>query len=450
MEILDAAQQIGRTRNREKRSHSKTGTNHNKKERREIRRKPQSRAKIQLRRRRRKKKKKKEEKEEKMLNAELAMKEAVDSKSTPEKQVEYLVHIDIDELFYTGENSVIPHFTWLRDQGIDHMVYEKGQWITYANHEGVPEAESIRNYFTENKYNNKVSLFRKNHLTLGIHPRTREAMSFWTKRTRHHQYLLFYDNGITQYILHCIVVTSVRNHFSYFLKFLCDCWCCGFVVLLQASSSTITVNKPRSSGKTLCQHSRIGHQSDHEKEDGDNNDDDDYGDDDGNSNDIGIDPHPEEKPLKVRIQPSFHLDARDAWIRNKEKGLQKLFRSQVLLINNTKEVERQVESGVCMRLTINFNGKKKCFKSVANIRNKNGGNKVDKVFDATKDHVNVVSSSVELERGTQHLFKASPITHVSTSREESSDCKKEREINSRNLDKAWLLSHIAKKFLAPK
>jgi len=217
-----------------------------------------------------------------------------------------------------------------------------------------------------------------------------------------------------------------------------------------ASSSTITVNKPRSSGKTLCQHSRIGHQSDHEKEDGDNNDDDDYGDDDGNSNDIGIDPHPEEKPLKVRIQPSFHLDARDAWIRNKEKGLQKLFRSQVLLINNTKEVERQVESGVCMRLTINFNGKKKCFKSVANIRNKNGGNKVDKVFDATKDHVNVVSSSVELERGTQHLFKASPITHVSTSREESSDCKKEREINSRNLDKAWLLSHIAKKFLAPK
>ena len=44
-----------------------------------------------------------------------------------------MLHIDIDELFYTEEADVKEHFTWLDNQGIMSM--------TYMNHEGMFDSQ---------------------------------------------------------------------------------------------------------------------------------------------------------------------------------------------------------------------------------------------------------------------------------------------------------------------
>jgi hypothetical protein len=69
-----------------------------------------------------------------VLNAELAMQLAAASHS-----LDWLVHLDLDELFHTEADSVKPHFQWLAQQNVGHM--------TYVNHEGVPEKETVRDYF---------------------------------------------------------------------------------------------------------------------------------------------------------------------------------------------------------------------------------------------------------------------------------------------------------------
>ncbi|CAN0133418.1 unnamed protein product [Discosporangium mesarthrocarpum] len=93
----------------------------------------------------------------------------------------WLLHIDIDELFYSSEASIKPHFSMLEDLGVEQM--------TYANHEGVPCREDVSNFFTE------VGLFRINHLVLSLSGAVGECMEFWRRRRKHGQYLLAYDNG---------------------------------------------------------------------------------------------------------------------------------------------------------------------------------------------------------------------------------------------------------------
>lgn len=57
-----------------------------------------------------------------MLNAELAMILA------EERGLTWLLHIDIDELFFTEAPDVSTHFAWLESQDVYSM--------TYMNHEG--------------------------------------------------------------------------------------------------------------------------------------------------------------------------------------------------------------------------------------------------------------------------------------------------------------------------
>jgi hypothetical protein len=77
-----------------------------------------------------------------LLNMEIAIQLAL------EKQIDWLLQIDIDELFYSPVQSVAEHFTFLATGQISH--------ITYPNYEAVSHQLEIGDYFRE------VSLFKRN------------------------------------------------------------------------------------------------------------------------------------------------------------------------------------------------------------------------------------------------------------------------------------------------
>jgi hypothetical protein len=66
--------------------------------------------------------------------------------------IDWLFHIDLDELIYLPEQSLGDQLRWLSDSGVRR--------VTCLNHEAVPEEFDITDYFAE------VTLFRRNVLTL--------------------------------------------------------------------------------------------------------------------------------------------------------------------------------------------------------------------------------------------------------------------------------------------
>ncbi|MFK7846955.1 MAG: glycosyltransferase family 2 protein [Rhodothermales bacterium] len=76
------------------------------------------------------------------LNAELALREAF------HMEIDWLLHIDIDELFYPARTTVHKHFNMLQDRDI--------HCILYPNMEGIPEKKEVSDFFTE------VTLFKVN------------------------------------------------------------------------------------------------------------------------------------------------------------------------------------------------------------------------------------------------------------------------------------------------
>ena len=109
------------------------------------------------------------------LNAELAVSMA------RARNLRWLLHIDVDELFYTSAPSIHAHFARLDSLGVSQM--------TYANHEAVPERSDIGDYFRG------ATLFRRHHFEVPLSLDAREAMQWWEQRTNHGQYMLCYDNG---------------------------------------------------------------------------------------------------------------------------------------------------------------------------------------------------------------------------------------------------------------
>lgn len=112
-----------------------------------------------------------------VLNAEHA------SLLAQSRGLRWIVHIDIDELFYVqSRQAFLSHFVTLERENVEH--------VTYANHEGVPtSSEDEKDYFKA------VTLFRVNHMTIPMTHAAMEAMAWWKKRTLRGQYLLCYDNG---------------------------------------------------------------------------------------------------------------------------------------------------------------------------------------------------------------------------------------------------------------
>ncbi|MCK8495291.1 glycosyltransferase family 2 protein [Spirosoma sp. RP8] len=81
-----------------------------------------------------------------VMNVDLALQMA------QEAGIDWLLHIDVDELFYSPNQSVWEHFNELSSRGISVA--------RYFNHEANPETDCIQNYFGE------VSLFKRNRETL--------------------------------------------------------------------------------------------------------------------------------------------------------------------------------------------------------------------------------------------------------------------------------------------
>jgi hypothetical protein len=103
-----------------------------------------------------------------ILNAETAINLAW------EMQLDWIIHIDADELFYTQE-SIAEHF--------DFIPYSIGQ-VIYRNFEGVPEKLTIDDYFKE------VTLFKK-HGHLIPYPLPDDYYKFF----RREEYFIGYGNG---------------------------------------------------------------------------------------------------------------------------------------------------------------------------------------------------------------------------------------------------------------
>ncbi|MFQ5568602.1 MAG: glycosyltransferase family 2 protein, partial [Rhodothermales bacterium] len=70
-----------------------------------------------------------------VLNLEVALQLA------REQQIDWMLHIDHDELFYAGQQTVHEHFASLAARPV--------QWVKYANYEAVPEQVDIVDYFRE-------------------------------------------------------------------------------------------------------------------------------------------------------------------------------------------------------------------------------------------------------------------------------------------------------------
>lgn len=80
------------------------------------------------------------------LNVEIAIRLAL------EKRIDWLLHIDIDELFYCPTQTVKEHFQSISAREI--------RYITYLNYEAIPERADIEDFFKE------VVLFKKSPLAL--------------------------------------------------------------------------------------------------------------------------------------------------------------------------------------------------------------------------------------------------------------------------------------------
>jgi len=110
------------------------------------------------------------------LNVEIAIELARKDK------IDWLLHIDCDELFYPSEGSAPAHFAAMSKRKLHNLIY--------ANYEGLPEAVEIDDYFK------KVTLFKKNFYLFPkqiLSARQRRLIRRTSQLPEH--LFLFYANG---------------------------------------------------------------------------------------------------------------------------------------------------------------------------------------------------------------------------------------------------------------
>lgn len=146
-----------------------------------------------------------------ILNANVALKLCM------EKGITWLLHIDIDELFYSPNGSVKEHFRQMESSNKNYLLY--------LNHEALPEKMNIKDYFQE------VNLFKANIRTLseGQIKKLEQSM------TEEKSYFLFYANGKAAIkVSNDVVATGVRDFECDSRKFtvqnpaILHFPCCGF------------------------------------------------------------------------------------------------------------------------------------------------------------------------------------------------------------------------------
>ncbi len=124
------------------------------------------------------------------LNVEVAIRAALAG------GYDWMLHIDVDELFYPAGGNATEHFAELDRKGI--------QRVSYANHEGIPEAYEVGNYFAE------VSLFKRNFRLLDPAQQDLVLGTFGSRKG----YFRFYSNGKSAARLHPGLLPSGVHAFA--------------------------------------------------------------------------------------------------------------------------------------------------------------------------------------------------------------------------------------------
>jgi len=229
-----------------------------------------------------------------------------------EMGIEWLLHIDIDELFYTTSN-LTDHFKNLKDDNVG--------MLTYMNLEGVPEKSNIDDYFVD------VTLFRNHLSNIKLTPNTSECLNFWKNKRNHGQYMLAYDIGKSVVrVIDGVVPDSVHR-----FRLPKDCELASCTAIADVRSLDIT--KIYNCVDTFILHYvSCGYKWWHKKYQ-------------------ILDLFPDHwYGGKLKIQPCFHLDSRDVYLEGDVEKMKKFYSSQVVL-SNKEEIERQIESNMCIYIT---------------------------------------------------------------------------------------------------
>mmetsp|Transcript_10804 Transcript_10804/g.30464 ORF Transcript_10804/g.30464 Transcript_10804/m.30464 type:complete len:571 (-) Transcript_10804:129-1841(-) len=242
-----------------------------------------------------------------MLDAELAMSLA------PDLGCSWVVCLDSDELFFTRETSVEPHFQALAADGVDQM--------TYLNHEGVPEVAETLDYFAT------TTLFRRHHFVVPLSAEARQGLRFWMDRSRRGQYLLFYDNGKSA----CRAGQGAKPRSQHLWHLPRGKRSCTAL----ADMRRMDVEAYRECSDPCILHFPVCGLAWFEAK---------Y---------RTLGDFPDSWLEKIKLPESFHSDAREACASG-NGALEAIFRHEVLL-DDPAEAARQVSCGTCMRITEHTN-----------------------------------------------------------------------------------------------
>eukprot|EP00929_Paragymnodinium_shiwhaense_P022030 TRINITY_DN14200_c0_g1_i1.p2 TRINITY_DN14200_c0_g1~~TRINITY_DN14200_c0_g1_i1.p2 ORF type:complete len:271 (+),score=43.81 TRINITY_DN14200_c0_g1_i1:180-992(+) len=203
-----------------------------------------------------------------------------------------------------------PHgFTAVARDGVAQM--------TYLNHEGVPEVAQTPDYFAT------TTLFRRHHFAVPLTEPARDGLRFWRGRSKRGQYLLYYDNGKSV----CRAGLGARPLSQHLWKLGSEHRSCTAL----ADPRRLDVENYRVCEDPCILHFPV----------------------------CGLDWFlGKYKTLgdfpdswlggQVKLPASFHGDARDACAEGTDV-IRNIFEREVLL-DDPAQAERQVQSGVCLRL----------------------------------------------------------------------------------------------------
>lgn len=218
-----------------------------------------------------------------ILNVETAIQLAL------EEQMEWILHIDGDELFYPGETLELDWFDQLSDDILQ---------IQLLNHEAAPEQFDIDDYFQE------VTLFKKNPATLDP--------SFYLKFqeiAHKNQYFLAYQNGKSAARIHPNLLPNSVHSFNV------------------PDSHTLITSSP-----SVLHYLNCGFQNYHKK----------YA-------QLGSFPDYWWRSKANPIRVPFHLASRDAYCSGNIDELASVYR-QFILYENPQIIQKLIEENILARI----------------------------------------------------------------------------------------------------
>ena len=247
-----------------------------------------------------------------MLNAQHAL------RRSRRRGIEWLLHIDSDELFFPGHRSASEHFAML------HRT--ECSCFCYCNLEAVPEEASTPPF--------SQTLFKNSLCRIPPTDEARAALAFWSSRSARGEHFLFYQNG--KAAIRCSLdAMPISVHM----------WC---PVDKDAAYRGCWTNDARNGG--LQVHTEISCTVLHYA----------CGDPDTlwrKYQNLGNFPLECVGGSAVHDADTFHVQCRDHYLRHAQdvdggrRAMRELF-ERLIMLEHPQEVERQVATGACVRVTM--------------------------------------------------------------------------------------------------